>query len=159
MAQGQIVGEVEEEEVVGEVEAVQEQKSAEVEGEGQGEWGVVVVEEEEVVVTEFECLEGTYPWVCWGTSGLEYVLGHWKLVRVGLVVLGVEVEGCWFAVEVGEGGKCQIGRELVVKVEKFETVEVEEGEKTGTEWILEVEEGGGIGSVLEVVVGLKVGIG
>lgn len=34
---------------------------------------MVVVEVEGVVVTELDCLEGTNPWVCWGTSGLECV--------------------------------------------------------------------------------------
>lgn len=71
MALWQTVGEVEEVEAV---EAVLEQEAAEVGEEEQVEWGVVVVEEVEgVVVTEFDCLEGTHPWVCWGTSGLECV--------------------------------------------------------------------------------------
>lgn len=62
-----------EEEVVGEVEVVLEQK-ADGEEQGQEEWGVVVVEEVEVVVViEFDCPEGPYLWVCWGTSGLECV--------------------------------------------------------------------------------------
>lgn len=68
-------GEVEEVEAVLEQETVLEQEAAEVgEEEEEEEWGVVVVEEVEgVVVTEFDCLEGTHPWVCWGTSGLECV--------------------------------------------------------------------------------------
>lgn len=70
VALGQVVGEVEE----GEVEAVLEKEAAEVGEEGQEEWGVVVVEEVEgVVATEFDCLKGIHPWVCWGTSGLECV--------------------------------------------------------------------------------------
>lgn len=69
VALGQMVGEVEE--VVGEGEVLLQQEAAEVEAEGLEEWAVGVVEG--VVVTELDCLEGTYPWVCWGTSGLEYV--------------------------------------------------------------------------------------
>lgn len=121
------------------------------EEEGQEEWGVVVVEEEGVVVTEFECRERTYPWVCWGTFGLECVLGHWKIVMVGLDVVGVEEEGCWYAVkvclvvvkveeescwfvvEVGEGGKHQTGKGVMAEVEMFEAGVVEVGEKTGTD--------------------------
>lgn len=60
--------------VVGEGEVLLQQEAAEVEEEGLEEWAVGVVEVVEgVVVTELDCLEGTYPWVCWGTSGLEYV--------------------------------------------------------------------------------------
>lgn len=56
---------------------------------------------------------------------------------------GVEEAGCLFAVEVGEGEKPQIGRGLVVEELGIGEVEVEE--KAGTGWVLEVEEGGGIG--------------
>lgn len=70
VALGQVVGEVEE--VEGEV--VLERKTAEVGEEEQEEWGVVVVEEVEgVVVTELDCQDGTHLWVCWETSGQEYV--------------------------------------------------------------------------------------
>lgn len=64
-------------------------------------------------------------------------------MEVGLVVVGVEEAGCLFAVEVGEEEKPQIGRGLVV--EEFGIGEVEVEEKAGIGWVVEVEEGGGIG--------------
>lgn len=42
-------------------------------------------------------------------------------MEVGLVAPGVEEAGCWFAVEVAEGEKHQIGRGMVVEMEDFET--------------------------------------
>lgn len=66
-------------------------------------------------------------------------------MEVGLVVVGVEGAGCWFALEVGEGEKPQTGRGLGVEVEEFGSGEVEVEEKTETGWVLEEEEAGGIG--------------
>lgn len=62
-------------------------------------------------------------------------------MEVGLVVVGVEVAGSWFAVEVAEEEMPQIGSGMVVEMEKFGTGEVEVEEKAGTGWVLEVEEG------------------
>lgn len=60
--------------VAGEEGVVLAQEAAEVGEEGQEEW-VVVVEAvvEVVVVTEFDCIEGIHPGVCWETSGQECV--------------------------------------------------------------------------------------
>lgn len=51
-------------------EVVLQQKVVEVGEEGQEVWEVVEgVVEEVVVVTEFDCLAGMHPGVCWGTFG------------------------------------------------------------------------------------------
>lgn len=60
-------------------------------------------------------------------------------MKVGLVVVGVGEAGSWFAVEVGEGGKPQIGRGLVVEVEEFGNGEVGVEEKSGTGWVLKIQ--------------------